>query len=71
VRQFSGPRLRAERHRVGLSAEQVGVLVQRSSWTVYQYENGRAHPPLPVALALADLLGTPLERLLVDDLKAA
>lgn len=71
MRSFSGPRLRAHRHRVGLTAGQVGSLVGRSEWTVYQYENGRAQPPLSVACALADLLGTPLERLLADDVKPA
>jgi transcriptional regulator with XRE-family HTH domain len=70
-RTFNGPCFRDQRRLAGLSAEDVAARVGRSSWSVWRYERGTVVPPIPVADALADALALPLERLLVDDLKAA
>jgi len=67
VRTFSGPRLRAQRVRSGLSAAQLAACIGRSAWAVYDYETGRATPPIPVADALADAVGVSLDALLADD----
>lgn len=64
MRTFNGPRLRDERRLVGLSAAQLAARINRSEWTVWGYETGRAQPPLAVADALAATLGLPLERFL-------
>lgn len=70
-RTFDGPRFRAQRRQAGLSVHDVAARVGRSCWAVYTYERGTAVPPIPVADALADSVGLPLERFLADDLKAA
>ncbi|MFJ9474719.1 helix-turn-helix transcriptional regulator [Streptomyces mirabilis] len=66
-RSFSGPRLRDQRRLAGLSVHDLAACVGRSCWTIYLYERGEAQPPIPVADALADALGLPLERFLADD----
>lgn len=70
-RTFNGPRFRDQRRLAGLSVHDVAARVGRSCWSVYAYERGKAVPPIPVADALADSVGLPLERFLADDLKAA
>ncbi|MFF2511680.1 helix-turn-helix transcriptional regulator [Streptomyces sp. NPDC058086] len=70
-RTFNGPRFRDQRRLAGLSVHDVAARVGRSCWSVYAYEQGKATPPIPVADALADSVGLPLERFLADDLKAA
>ncbi|MFJ2964246.1 helix-turn-helix domain-containing protein [Streptomyces collinus] len=69
-RSFSGPRLRAQRRRAGLSVNDLAARVGRSTWSIWVYERGEAQPPIVVADALADALGLPLERLLADDTRA-
>lgn len=69
-RTFSGSRLRDQRRLAGLSVHDVASRVGRSCWSVYRYETGQAQPPIPVADALADVLGLPLDRFLADDRKA-
>lgn len=66
-RSFSGPRLRDQRRLAGLSVHDVANRVGRSCWSVYAYERGEAQPPIPVADAIADALGLPLDRFLADD----
>ncbi|MET7890637.1 helix-turn-helix domain-containing protein [Streptomyces mirabilis] len=70
-RTFNGPRFRDQRRLAGLTVEDIAARVGRSPFSVWGYERGAAVPPIPVADALADAIGLPLERLLVDDLKAA
>ncbi|WP_248282659.1 MULTISPECIES: helix-turn-helix transcriptional regulator [unclassified Streptomyces] len=70
-RTFDGPRFRDQRRLAGLSAEDIATRIGCSPWSVWRYERGALVPPIPVADALADAIGLPLERLLVDDLKAA
>lgn len=70
-RAFSGPRLRDQRLLAGVSVHQLAARVGRTCWSVYAYERGQAQPPLPVADAIADALGLPLDRFLADDMKAA
>jgi predicted transcriptional regulator len=70
ARRFSGPRLRDQRRLADLSVHEVAARVGRSCWSVYRYETGAAQPPIPVADALADAVGLPLERLLADDREA-
>lgn len=70
-RTFNGPRFRVQRRLAGLSVHDVAARVGRSCWSVYAYERGTAVPPIPVADALADSVGLPLERFLADELKAA
>lgn len=66
ARQFSGARLRAARLTAGLKAEQLAVGIDRSVYSVHQYERGVAAPSAPVLGALADVLGCR-----IDDLYAA
>lgn len=66
-RTFSGPHLRDQRRLAGLSVHDLAALVGRSCWTIYVYERGEAQPPIPVADAIADALGLPLDRFLADD----
>ena len=68
MRTFSGTQMRAQRRIAGLSVHDVAARIGRSYWTVYDYEHGEAVPPIPVADAIADALGLPLDRFLVDDI---
>ncbi|MFD8739407.1 helix-turn-helix domain-containing protein [Streptomyces sp. NPDC059618] len=64
MRTFSGTALRAQRVRSGLSVAELAARTGRSAWTLYDYEAGRAQPPIRVATALADALGLRLDQLL-------
>jgi ribosome-binding protein aMBF1 (putative translation factor) len=70
VRTFCGPRLRAQRVRSGLTITELAARTGRSVWVLYDYETGRAQPPIPVADALADAVGVSLDVLLADDRQA-
>lgn len=63
TRQFSGPRLKKVRLRVGKPLEQVALDIGRSAYSVQEYERGRVVPPSSVLPLLADALGCA-----VDDL---
>lgn len=69
---FSGPALRAVRKLRGHTVADLAQLVDRTDWTIWSYEAGRAAPPLQMALRLADALQVPLETLLTasDDRRA-
>lgn len=67
ARRFSGPRLRDQRRLAGVTVAQLAAHVGRSAGLIYDYEQGRAQPPVCVADALADALGLRLDVLLADD----
>lgn len=63
ARMFSGRRLREVRTAAGLKPERLALLIDRSVYSIHQYERGTALPSVPVLGALADALGVA-----VDDL---
>lgn len=65
ARTFSGARLRQARLAAGFKPEQLAVRIDRSVYSVHQYERGIAFPSAPVLGALADVL-----RCRIDDLYA-
>lgn len=56
-RTFSGPRLRERRLAAGLKPEHVAVGIDRSYYSVREYELGRVTPPADTLGKLADLFG--------------
>jgi transcriptional regulator with XRE-family HTH domain len=62
-RQFSGRRLREARKSRGLPVERVALAVERTAYTINEYEAGRAAPSARTLGRLADVL-----RCRVDDL---
>lgn len=56
-RVYSGTRVRAMRKAAGPRVEHVAIHLDRSVYTVLEYEHGRVIPPTPVLAALADLYG--------------
>ncbi|MFD4788884.1 helix-turn-helix domain-containing protein [Streptomyces sp. NPDC058459] len=71
MRQFSGPRLRTQRRRAGLSVAQLASHIGRSTWAVYHYEAGAVQPSIAVADTLADTLGVQLDALLAEESTAS
>ncbi|WP_406100789.1 helix-turn-helix domain-containing protein [Streptomyces canus] len=69
ARTFNGPRFRDQRRLAGLSVHDVAARIGRTCWSVYRYEQGAAIPSISVADALADAVGLPLDRFLVDDMR--
>lgn len=67
ARSFSGRALRDARIAAGLRPEHVAVRVNRSAYSIIEYEAGRVTPSLPVAVALATVLGCPLDDLLTSE----
>jgi DNA-binding transcriptional regulator YiaG len=55
--RFSAKRLAAQRQRLGLSAEAVGLLVGASGQSVYNWEAGKARPRASHLAAIAALRG--------------
>lgn len=62
-RQFSGSALRSARLAAGLSAERLAFAIERSVYSVHQYERGVSLPSVPVLGALSTVLD-----IRVDDL---
>ena len=60
-RVFSGRRLRERRDAAGLSREQLAHQVDRSVFSVVDYERGRAVPSVGVLGAIADALDVPTD----------
>lgn len=60
-RSFSGQRLRHARLRAGLKPERLAMLVDRSVYTIHEYEWGRSLPSVPALAALSDVLGCPID----------
>ncbi|MEU6703868.1 helix-turn-helix transcriptional regulator [Streptomyces wuyuanensis] len=71
ARTFSGVRFRTARHAAGLTADDVAARIGRTRWSVWCYERGTALPSIPIADALADAVGRPLNDFLADDSKVA
>jgi transcriptional regulator with XRE-family HTH domain len=62
ARCFSGRRLRDERVSAGLSPEHIAIAVQRSAYSVREYEWGRVTPSVTTLARIADLLDCPIDR---------
>lgn len=67
ARTFSGRQLRETRRAAGIRTEALALAVERSAYTINEYEGGRVIPSLPVALKLADALGCDLDALLASE----
>lgn len=70
-RKFSGARCRQLRHDAGLRAENVAIAINRSYYSIVEYEYGRAIPSVPVLIALADFYDCPVDDLLEEVTDAA
>lgn len=64
---FSGPELRRRRERAGMSRDQLGVAIDRCSYSVWRYEAGRASPSADVLPRLAFAVGCRVEDLFVEE----
>jgi transcriptional regulator with XRE-family HTH domain len=62
-RQFSGTRLRAARIAAGLKPEQLALRIDRSVYSIHQYERDAVSPPAPVLGALAEAFGCTIDDL--------
>ncbi|MGX6607479.1 helix-turn-helix domain-containing protein [Micromonosporaceae bacterium Da 78-11] len=69
ARIFSGRRLRERRLAAGLKAEQLALGINRSVWTVHQYERGSACPSAPILGAIADELSCSIDDLYGDPVR--
>ncbi|QDN81817.1 helix-turn-helix transcriptional regulator [Streptomyces sp. S1A1-7] len=67
ARNFSGQRLRAVRKAAGISVERLALDIDRSAYSIFEYERGRVTPPINVIAAIADALGRPIEDLLTEE----
>lgn len=67
ARYFSGQRLREARKAAGISIARLAISVDRSAYTIQEYQRGRITPPIDVLTTMADVLGRPIEALLVDE----
>jgi len=65
ARKFSGRQLRDARLAAGLKIEHLALRIDRSVFTISQYERGHVQPPAGILGAIADALGCT-----VDDLYA-
>lgn len=62
-RQFSGSLLRQARRAAGLKPEQLALRIDRSVYSIHQYERGVAAPSTPVLGRLADVLDVKIDDL--------
>ncbi len=60
-RTYSGTRTRAMRKAAGSRVEHVAIHLDRSVYTVLEYEHGRVIPPTTVLASLADLYGCSID----------
>ncbi|MFM9790145.1 helix-turn-helix transcriptional regulator [Streptomyces turgidiscabies] len=67
ARHFSGQLLRETRKAAGISIARLAIGVDRSVYTIQEYERGRATPSVPTLVAMADALGRPVDDLLVEE----
>lgn len=61
ARKFSGQQLREARLARGLKPERLAMLIDRSVFTIHQYERGDALPSVTALGALADQLGVDVD----------
>jgi transcriptional regulator with XRE-family HTH domain len=66
ARHFSGQRLRDARIAAGLKPEQLAILIDRSVWSVHEYERGRAFPSVGVLAALSVALHCSVDRFFTE-----
>lgn len=66
-RNFSGQRLRSARIAKDLKPEALALRVNRSVYSIHEYERGRALPSVPVLAALALVLDTSIDDLFATD----
>lgn len=66
MRQFSGRRCREARLAAGLKPEQLALCIDRSVYSVHQYERNSQVPSATVLAAIADTLNITMDSLLVD-----
>lgn len=64
ARQFSGQRLRAARQAAGLKPEQLALLIDRSVYSIHQYERDVQVPSVSVLAAIAATLDVSMDSLL-------
>lgn len=67
TRTFSGQRLREHRIAAGLKPEALAPRINRSVFTIHQYERGVALPSVPVLGALADVLNVSVDDFFVRE----
>ncbi|MEV3988250.1 helix-turn-helix transcriptional regulator [Streptomyces sp. NPDC049837] len=67
ARYFSGRRLRESRKAAGISIERLAISIDRSAYSIQEYERGRVTPPTTVLAAIADALGRQVDDLLVEE----
>ena len=65
-RRFSGARCRQKRSDAGVRAETVAIAIERSYYSVLEYERGRVVPPTTTLISLADFYGCPVDDLLEE-----
>lgn len=70
ARCFSGARLRETRVAAGLRPEHVAFSIERSVYSIHEYERGRVCPPAAVIDRLAQALGVTPGDLLDDEASA-
>jgi transcriptional regulator with XRE-family HTH domain len=68
ARKFSGRLLREHRLDAGLKPEHVAITVDRSTYSVREYELGRVTPPADMLGLLADAFGCRVDDFYTDDL---
>ncbi|MGH3547603.1 MAG: helix-turn-helix domain-containing protein [Pseudonocardiaceae bacterium] len=62
-RQFSGSALRRARQTAGLSAERLAYRIERSAYSIHQYERGVSLPSVPALAALSAVLDVSIDSL--------
>ena len=65
--KFSGARMRDARQAADMRAEELAIEIDRSMYSVAQYEQGRITPPINVAARIAGVLGVALDDLLDEE----
>jgi transcriptional regulator with XRE-family HTH domain len=61
ARIFSGPQLREHRLSAGLKPEHVAIAIDRSTYSVREYELGRVTPSTETLGKLADVFDCPVD----------
>jgi DNA-binding XRE family transcriptional regulator len=64
-REFSGQRLRKLRLTAGLKPEHIAIRIDRSTYSVREYELGRVTPSTEIVGKLADLFDCPVDDLFI------